>query len=291
MVEVRHHLLQLALGHLPVADADARLRGQRRHRLRRLVDAAHPVVDIEDLAAAHQLPVQRLADDVVALLVNEGVDGKALGRRRGDDGEVAHAGQRHVQGAGNGRGGQGKHVRLRPQRLQPLLLPHAEAVLLVDDDQAQVLEIQPGAEQPVGADEDVDGTLGQALADGLDLAGAAQPGGQVNMHRPVRKAVAESLQVLLRQQGGGGQHRHLLAALHRREGGPHGHLGLAEAHIAADQPVGGFAGSEVGEHRIHRLGLVGGQLEGKLGGETFVLSLLATQLGGRTGGPAGEHIK
>ena len=43
--------------------------------------------------------------------------------------------------------------------------------------------------------------------------------------------------VLLGEQRGGHQHRHLLAVLHRLERGPDGDLGLAEAHVAAHQAV------------------------------------------------------
>ncbi len=43
----------------------------------------------------------------------------------------------------------------RPELLQLLLVPHAEALLLVDDDQAQILELDVLREQPVRADDDV----------------------------------------------------------------------------------------------------------------------------------------
>jgi hypothetical protein len=58
----------------------------------------------------------------------------------------------------------------------------------------------------------------------------------------LREAVAEGLVVLLGQQRGGRQHRHLLAAVHGHEGGAQRHLGLAEADVAADQPVHRLAG-------------------------------------------------
>ena len=45
-----------------------------------------------------------------------------------------------VQGPRDRRGRQGQHVHRRPQRLEPLLVLDAEPLLLVDDDQAQVLE-------------------------------------------------------------------------------------------------------------------------------------------------------
>ena len=93
VVEVAHHPFDLPLAHLAVADTDSGLGDQRLHRVGGLVDGAHLVVDVEDLAAAHQLPVQRFANDVVALLMHEGVDGQPLGRWRGDDRQVAQAPQ------------------------------------------------------------------------------------------------------------------------------------------------------------------------------------------------------
>ena len=53
---------------------------------------------------------------------------------------VADADQRHVQRARDRRRRQRQHVDLAPQLLQPLLVRDAEALLLVDDEQAQVLE-------------------------------------------------------------------------------------------------------------------------------------------------------
>ena len=47
--KVEHHLLQLALWHLPMADADARFGHDVLHALRQLLDAQHPVVYKVDL--------------------------------------------------------------------------------------------------------------------------------------------------------------------------------------------------------------------------------------------------
>ena len=77
----------------------------------------------------------------------------------------------------------------------------------------------------------------QALQRSLRLLAGAEARQALDPHRPVGEAVAEVLVVLLREQRGRHQHHHLLAALHRREGGAHGDLGLAEADVAADQPV------------------------------------------------------
>ena len=160
-------------------------------------------------------------------------------------------------------------------------------MLLVDDDQPEVLEIDAGTEQPMGADENVDLAFGQAFADVLDFPGTTQPGDHFDVDRPVGEAVLKGVEVLLRQQGGGREHGHLPAALHRHERRPHGDLGLAEPHVAADQPVGGLLRTDVRQHRIDGLGLVGGEVEGKLAGKTLVLRRLRAQRRRCAGGPPG----
>ena len=54
-------------------------------------------------------------------------------------------------------------MNLGAQLLQPLLVADAEMLLLVDDDEAEILERDRLAEQRVGADGDVDRALGQSL--------------------------------------------------------------------------------------------------------------------------------
>jgi len=97
-----------------------------------------------------------------------------LGRRRGDDREVAQPGHRHVEGARDGRGGEGQQVDLAAQRLQPLLLPDAEPVLLVDDNEPEGLELDVGVQQPVRADHDVDLARRERREDLCDLLGRAE---------------------------------------------------------------------------------------------------------------------
>ncbi len=77
--------------------------------------------------------------------------------------QVAQAFQRHAQRARDRRGGQRQHVDLGAQRLHRLLVAHAEAVLLVDDQQAQALELHRLDEQLVRADDDVDRAVLDAL--------------------------------------------------------------------------------------------------------------------------------
>ncbi len=125
-------------------------------------DAAHPVVDEEDLAVAAQLALDGLAHQHVVILGQHRVDGLALLGRRVDGAHVADAAQAHVQRARDGRGAQREHVDLGAQLLELLLLGHAKALLFVDDQHAQILELQLSAQQAVGADDQIDRAVAPA---------------------------------------------------------------------------------------------------------------------------------
>ncbi len=136
--EAEHHLLQGLFPHLAVADGDFRLGDQGSEEVGHGADRLYPVVDEEDLAAAAQLAQDRLADQLVVEAGDVGAHRQAVDRRGVDHREVAQPHQAHVQGARDRRGGQGEHVDLGAQFLEPLLVGDAEALLLVDDHQAEV---------------------------------------------------------------------------------------------------------------------------------------------------------
>ena len=272
VIEVAHHLLQFALAQLPVGDGDARLGQQLDQLLEHVLDSFHLVVEVVHLAAPLQFAQHRFAHQAVGITVHEGLDGQPLLRRRGDDGEIAQAFQRHGERARDGRGGEGQHIHLGAQRLQLFLLSHAEAMLFVDDDQAQVLEVHILLDQLVRADDDIDFTLNQALqrfGRFLRTAKARQLG---ELHRPFGEAVGKILEVLFGKQRGRHQNGHLLAARNGHERGAQGDLRLAEAHIAADQAVHGFAVQHVLLHGLDRGRLIGRFFEGKTRREGLVIA-------------------
>ena len=123
-------------------------------------------------------------------------------------------------------------------------------------------------QQPVGADDDVGGAVGDLLERLLGLLRRLEPGQLPDLDRELAHPLGEGVVVLLRQQRGRHQHGDLLAVLHRLERRPHRDLGLAVADVAADQPV-------------HRDGLLHvpldlfdrGELVGRLGVREGVLQL------------------
>ncbi len=92
-------------------------------------------------------------------------------------------------------------------------------------------------QQAMGADQNVDLVLLDRLGDLAHLLGGAEARHHVDPHRERLQAPAEGLEVLVGEDGGRREHRHLIARVDRLERGAHGDLGLAEADVAAEQSV------------------------------------------------------
>ena len=114
-----------------------------------------------------------------------------------------------------------------------------EALLFVDDQQAQVLELDVLLEQPVGADEHVHRAILYPRHRLFHLGGSAEAADHLDLHRILGKAALGGEVVLPGQHGGRHQNGRLLAVQHALHHRPQGHLRLAVAHVAAQQPVHG----------------------------------------------------
>ena len=142
VVEVVHDVVELARRHLAVGDDEADTSGtccaQELGDVGLVLDPRH---DVERLPAAILFAQQRLADRERIEGRDEGADRQAIDRRRRQQRQVAHAGQRQLQRARDRRRRQRQHVDVGLELLQPLLVADAEMLLLVDDQQAEVLEL------------------------------------------------------------------------------------------------------------------------------------------------------
>jgi len=114
-------------------------------------------------------------------------------------------------------------------------LVHAEAVLLVDDDERQVAKRDTFLEQRVRADDELRITAGDAverIAPRRGALAAAEPGRlDAKRFEPGREVAP----VLFGEQLGRRHDRRLHAAGDRLEAGDRGDHGLARAHVALDQ--------------------------------------------------------
>ncbi len=232
---------------------------------------------VEDLTLAQELAADRLGGRRLVELADVGED-RTAGRRRGvDHRQVTDSGQRHLEGPRDGVGGEGEDVDRFGQRLDRLLVGDPEALLLVDDQQAELLEAHVVPEQAVGTDHHVDRPVGQAGKHLFGLGAGEEAAQHLDPDREGRVAVGEGLGVLARKQRGRHEHRGLVAVLHRLEGGSDRDLGLAEADVAADQPVHGARLLHVGLHLFDRPQLIGGLDEGERGLELGLPGRVGTE--------------
>ena len=221
------------------------------------LDAVDAVVHEEDLAAAIDLAQDGLANQRVVLVTDEGADRQPLLRRCLDHAHVAHVYERHMQRARDRRGGERQHVYLGAKLLQALLMGNAEALLLVDDQQAQIGEDDVFGEQAVRADDDVylaGGDVGQDL---LLLFLGAEAAKELDADGVGLEPLGEGVEVLQGKDGGRHEDGHLALVKHGLEGGAQGHFGLAVADVAADETVHRAAALHIGLDLFDGAKLVG----------------------------------
>ena len=235
--EVGHHPLELLPIHLAMADAHPGVRHQAVDHAGHVADVGHAVVHEVGLAAAGQLIGDAVPDEFLVEGADLGLDRIPVGRRRRDDAQVAGPHQGELQRPRDGRRGQGQRVHGRPQRLELVLHRHPELLLLVDDEQTQVLPLDPLSHDGVGADQDVNlpglerlDRLGHLLA-GLEAVDV------IHLDRELLEPPGEAPEMLHREDGRRHEHRHLLAVRGRLEGRPDGDLRLAESDVSANQAV------------------------------------------------------
>ena len=152
-----------------------------------------------------------------------------------------------------------------PELAQQLLLRDAEPLLLVDDDEAEILRDRVAREDPVRPDQDVDLALAELGEHLLHVGGLAEARDHLDADREVAVALAEGVPVLLGEDRRRDEHQHLLPGDGDREGRAERHLRLAEADVAADEPVHRARRLEVFLDRLDRARLILGLAVGESG--------------------------
>ena len=189
--EVDDHLLKRTLAHLPVGDRDSRLRHEIAQPRCDPVDRLDPVVNEEHLAVSEQLAADRSRDLLIVIGADEGEHRVALLRWGLDDRHLANPGHRHLQGARDWGSRHCEDIDIRAESLEVLLVLDAEPLLLIEDDQAEILEPNPRGDESVGADDDINRSVCETREHLLRLLFTAEPrqGGQTD--RKGSKALGE----------------------------------------------------------------------------------------------------
>ena len=123
----------------------------------------------------------------------------------------------------------------------------------------------------MGADKNIDFPLRDLLKDLRLLFSAPKAREHLNAHRPVGEAIAEVIEVLLGEEGGRHQHRHLLMVFHRQKRGAHRHFRLAEANVAAHQAVHRQRLAHIAQYGVDGLRLIGRGFEREAVAEQLIL--------------------
>ena len=171
-------------------------------------------------------------------------DGLAAGRQLVEHAEFEVAVEREGQRARDGRGGHHQHVRLACVGLlhQAEALEDAEAVLLVDDDEAEVVELDLLLDERVGADDEVALRRGRC-GRGRALVGVVERAGEQGDAVVARRALEQLArgEVVLRGKDFRRRHqRGLIAVLDGDEHGLQRDDGLAGADVALQQAAHGL---------------------------------------------------
>ena len=247
-----HSLLELLLPHLAVRDEEAQPGTQLLQLRRALLDRLDPIVEEERLPLASRFALECELHKLLVVLADGRADRAATFGRSLDDRDVAHAREREVERAGNRRRAEREHVDLEPQRFEELLLRDAEALLLVEDHEAELLRDHVAAEDPVRADQDVHLARAEVGQDPLRLLRRHETGDHLDLNRKIAKAIPEGVEMLLREDRRRREEQNLPPVHGHGERSAHRDLRLAEADVTADEPVHRPRRLEVLLHRLDR---------------------------------------
>ena len=253
-----HALLELALGHLAVGDEEAEARAQLLQLRGRLLDRLHAVVEVEGLAVARVLRSRAVLTSSssysptfvrIGRRPSGGVSMMEMSRRPESD-------MCSVRGIGvaerastctSSRSARRSSFWATPKRCSSSSTTRPE-----------VLRDHVPREDAVRPDQHLDLALAELVEDPLLVGLRPEARDHLHAHREVAVALAERVPVLLGEDRRRAQDEGLLPVQRRRERGPHGDLRLAEADVAADEPVHRPRRLEVLLDRLDRLALVVG---------------------------------
>ena len=235
--EAINRFFQPALRHLPVSIGDTRT-GQSLSQFCCLSGQfTGVVVEIKDLAAAGYFAQDGLIDNALVILHHIGLNRASILRSFLKQGDIANAGEGHVQSSRDGGRRQCEHINVRVARFEHLLMVDPEALFFVDHEQAQIAELQFFREHAVRADKNVNRTIFHITQNLLSFLSADKARQQAHAQREVFQTLSEAIQMLLGQHGGGDEHGPLQAIHDALEERPEGHFCFAEANIAAEQAI------------------------------------------------------
>ena len=139
-----------------MAKLDARIRTKFRDAIARAFDCVDAVMQKIDLALSFQLAIDGVANDSLVVAANHRFDREAIERRRFNRRHVFRADERKIKRARNRRCRKCEHVHELEKLLELFLMQNAEALFLIDDNEAEILETDIAGDEAMRADDNVD---------------------------------------------------------------------------------------------------------------------------------------
>ena len=216
----------------------------------------HPIIEIKDLSATAQFPVNSFSNEFGVVFHDISLDGTAFLGWFLQNTHITNACQRHMQCSGDRRCCQCENVHIFPQTFQFFLMCHPKTLFLVHNDQTQILELHIFGQDAMGTDDNIGKAFFQSVQTFLLLFGCTETGQQFNFHRIARHTLDKGIVMLLCQNGGRHQICHLFSILHGFECGTDSNFRFAIANVPADQSVHDFAAFHIFFHIFDGVQLV-----------------------------------
>ena len=226
-----------------MADDDARALAEFANPRRHAFDRLNPVVQKINLPAACEFAIDGVADDALVVATDDSLDRLAIRRRGFDHGHVPRTHEREVERSRNRSRRKRKHIDEAEFFLKRILVLHAEALLLIDNDEAKILENDILRNDAVRSDYDIHTSFTERLDDLFLFRCGAVAAEEFDRDRILAHALTEILPVLLSQNSRRGDDDSLLSTRDGFEGRSDGDFSFPKPHIAANQAI----------HRARRL--------------------------------------
>ena len=195
-----------------------------------------------------------------------GDDFLAAGREVADDGDFEVAELREAEAAGDGCGSHDQDVGAGAiggvfAAGKASALADAEAVLFVDDGDAKFGEADAVLDECLGADDELDGAIGDAGGEFAATGGGETAEEQAAVDAAGGEELVDGFPVLGGEHFGGGHENGLSAGGDGSEHGVDGDGGFASADVGLQEPVHGLVQSQVVSDFVGGLVLSGGEAE------------------------------
>ena len=235
--EVHHDFFKFFAVHLSMSSCYSSIWDEFHDQIGDAVDFSHSIVNKENLSTSSQLVRNGISDNFLTECLDFCRDWLPIGWRSGDHRKVACAHERKVKCSRNRRGGESQDIYIDTKIFELVFYFHSKFLLLVDDQQAKILEYDIFVHDFMRTDQDVYFPSLDLSDDFLDFFGGAKSVDVFYFDREIFQSLGECMKMLHGQNRRRHEDSHLLAVVDSFECCSNRYFCLPKTHISADQSV------------------------------------------------------